>query len=40
MIISITLSSLISVAILGYGLVRGLESFGLRKLLESRGIKV
>ena len=40
MIISITLSSLISVAILGYGLVRGLDAFGLRKLLESKGIKM
>ena len=40
MIVSITMSSLISVAVLGYGLVRGLEAFGLRKLLESRGIKV
>ena len=40
MIISITLSSIISVAVLGYSLVRGLETFGLRKLLESKGIKV
>jgi hypothetical protein len=39
MIVSISLSSLISVAVIGYGLVRGLEASGLRNLLESRGIK-
>jgi hypothetical protein len=39
MIVSISLSSFISVAVIGYGLVRGLEASGLRNLLESRGIK-
>ena len=39
MIVSISLSSLISVAVIGYGLAKGLEASGLRKLLESRGIK-
>lgn len=39
MIVSISLSSLISIAVIGYGLTRGLEASGLRKLLESRGIK-
>jgi hypothetical protein len=38
MMVSITLSSLISVGVVGYSLVRGLEAFGLKKLLESRGI--
>jgi len=38
MIVSITLSSLISVAVLGYSLARALEASGFRKLLESRGI--
>jgi hypothetical protein len=40
MMVSIILSSLISVGALGYGLVRGLEASGLRKLMESRGISV
>jgi len=38
MIVSISLSSLISVAVLGFGLVRALEAAGLRRLLESRGL--
>jgi hypothetical protein len=38
MVISISLSSLVSVAVLGYGLVRALEASGFRKLLESRGL--
>jgi len=40
MIASISLSSLIAVSLLGYGLVRALEASGLKKLLESRGIGV
>jgi uncharacterized membrane protein len=38
MIVSISLSSLIAISVLGYGLVRALEASGLKKLLESRGI--
>jgi len=38
MIVSITLSSLIAVAVLGYGLVRALEAAGFRRLIESRGL--
>jgi uncharacterized membrane protein len=38
MIVSITLSSLISITVLGYVLVRTLEASGFRRLLESRGI--
>ncbi len=40
MMVSISLSSLIAVSVLGYGLVRSLEASGLKKLLESRGIGV
>ncbi len=39
MIVSITLSSLIAVAVLGYALLQALLSSGLRELLESRGLK-
>jgi hypothetical protein len=38
MMISLSLSSLVSVAVLGYGLVRALEASGFRKMLESRGL--
>jgi hypothetical protein len=38
MIFSISLSSLISVAVIGFGLVRALEAAGFRRLLESRGL--
>lgn len=40
MMVSISLSSLIAVSVLGYSLVRSLEASGLKKLLESRGIGV
>jgi len=38
MIVSISLSSLVAMAIIGLGLVRALEAAGFRRFLESRGI--
>jgi uncharacterized membrane protein len=38
MMFSISLSSLISVAVIGFGLIKALEAAGFRKLLESRGL--
>jgi uncharacterized membrane protein len=40
MIISITLSSLIAINIIGYSIVKTLQSTGIFKMLESRGIKI
>jgi hypothetical protein len=38
MIISITLSSLVAVAVLGYGLINTLKASGFEKLLKSKGV--
>lgn len=40
MIISITLSSLIAIAVMGYVLVKTLKTIGIFKIFESKGIKL
>lgn len=38
MMLSITFSSLVAIAVLGYGLVKALRASGFDRLLESKGI--
>jgi hypothetical protein len=39
MMVSITLSSLVAVAVIGYMLVTAIRSSGFSRLLESRGVR-